>query len=182
MSVLVDRRRLRALEGRLRARIWGAGRGVTVGRRVHVGRGCRLILERGARLELGDGCTIDDQTTIAVYGAGRIALGPGVFVGSHATLAAHESVVVGAGTFLAELVSVRDHDHEVGVPPRLGRRTIAPVSIGEDSWLGSKVTVVRGARVGDRVVVGANAVVRGELPSDVVAAGLPARVVRRLEG
>jgi acetyltransferase-like isoleucine patch superfamily enzyme len=171
--------RVRRLEGRTRARLWAVlHRGVHVGAGVSVGRGCRLILEPGGRLVLADGCTVDVGSTLAVYRNGRLALGRGCFVGHHATLAARYSVELGAGAFLAELVSVRDHDHEVGLPPSSGRVDVAPVTIGTDVWLGAKVTVLRGARVGDRTVVGANAVVRGDLPSDVVAVGIPARIVR----
>jgi acetyltransferase-like isoleucine patch superfamily enzyme len=145
---------------------------------VWVGRGCRLLVEPGGRLVLGDGCAVDDGTTLAVSSGGRLSLGEGCFVGHHATLAARESVELGAGAFLAELVSVRDHDHQVGLPPSSGAFEVAPVRIGAGAWLGAKVTVLRGARVGDRAVVGANAVVRGEVPGDAVAVGLPARVVR----
>jgi acetyltransferase-like isoleucine patch superfamily enzyme len=173
--------RLRRLEGRARARLWAwLHRGVEVGARVSVGRGCRLILDPGGRLVLADGCSVDDGGTLAVYRGGRLQLGEGCFVGHHATLAARDSIELGAGTFLAELVSVRDHDHAVGLPPSSGQVDITPVRIGADAWLGAKVTVLRGARVGDRTVVGANAVVRGELPADVVAVGAPARVVRAL--
>ncbi len=108
-------------------------------------------------------------------------LGARSFVGHTCTLAAHERVEVGEGTYLAELVSIRDHDHAVGLPPSSGVIEISPVLVGARVWLSAKTTVVRGARIGDDVVVGANAVVRGELPSGVVAAGVPARVIRELE-
>jgi acetyltransferase-like isoleucine patch superfamily enzyme len=166
----------------LRARLWALRhRNVRVGTRARVGRNCRLIIARGATLVLGDGCTIDDGTTVAVYGSGRVVLGAGSFVGHHCTIAAHESVEVGAGAFLAELVSVRDHDHVVGAPPSSGRVDVAPVSIGADAWLGAKVTVVRGSSIGAGTVVGANAVVRGDVPAHTVAGGIPARVLRSLE-
>jgi acetyltransferase-like isoleucine patch superfamily enzyme len=174
--------RIRRLEGRARARLWAARhRGVEVGARVSVGRACRLILEPGGRLVLADGCAVDDGTTLAVYRGGRLVLGTGCFVGHHATLAARDLVELGAGTFLAELVSIRDHDHRVGSPPSSGRFEVAPVRIGADVWLGAKVTVLRGVRIGDRTVVGANAVVGGELPGDAVAVGIPARVVRTID-
>jgi len=125
---------------------------------------------------LGDGCGIDDGVTLAAYGTGRISLGPGSFVGHHATLAAHDSVEIGAGTFLAELVSIRDHDHAVGLPPSSGAVDVAPVVLGDRVWVGAKATVLRGARIGDGAVVGANAVVRGDVPPGVVAVGIPARL------
>jgi len=171
--------RARRLAGYTRARSWGLlYRGVEVGRRVQVGRGCRLVLEPGAQLVLADHCAIDDGSTLAVYRNGRIVVGTGSFVGHHATVAARESVELGARTFLAELVSVRDHDHTVGTAPSSGAFAVTPVTIGEDVWLGAKVTVLRGAQIGDRTIVGANGVVRGALPSDAVAVGAPAKVVR----
>lgn len=152
--------------------------GLAIGRGVRVGRGFRLFLDRGATLILGDECELDDGTTVAVYGTGRIEVGSGCFIGHHSTLAAHDSIVLGAGSFLAELVSIRDHDHLVGARPTSGQYHVEPVTIGESVWIGSKVTVVRGATIGNGAVVGANAVVRGVLPPRTVAAGVPARVVR----
>jgi acetyltransferase-like isoleucine patch superfamily enzyme len=179
VSPAVTRARVRRVEGRVRARLWAVLHpGVEVGARAWVGRRCRLVLEPGARLVLGDGCAVDDGCTLAVFAGARLALGPGCFVGHHATLAARDVVELGAGSYLAELVSVRDHGHEVGLPPSSGAFDVAPVRIGADAWLGAKVTVLQGARVGDRTVVGANAVVRGGLPGDAVAVGVPARVVR----
>lgn len=151
---------------------------VEAGARAWVGKGCRLRLDREARLVLGAGSGVDDGTTLAVYDRGRLELGPGAFVGHHATLAARELVKIGEGAFLAELVSVRDHDHAVGYPPSSGKVKISPVYVGAHAWLGSKVTVLRGASIGDGSVVGAHAVVRGTLPPGVVAVGIPARVLR----
>jgi acetyltransferase-like isoleucine patch superfamily enzyme len=164
---------------RLRARGWRfIHPGVQIGEDVRIGRGCRLFLDPEARLIVGNRCIIDDAVTIAVYGTGLIRLGDGVFIGHHATIAAHQSVELGAGTFVAELVSIRDHDHAVGSPPAAGQMTVSSVEIGENVWLASKTTVLAGARIGRGAVVGANAVARGELPPWTVSVGVPARVVR----
>lgn len=154
-------------------------RNVIVGARASIGRGCRLRLDPGATLELGERCDVDDGTTLAVYGRGRLEVRPRSFVGHHATIAAHELVVIGEGAFLAEMVSVRDHDHVPGRPPSSGEVSVNPVNIGEDVWIGAKVTVLRGAEIGDRAVVGAHAVVRGVVPAGAVAVGVPARVIGR---
>lgn len=57
-----------------------------------------------------------------------------------------------------------------------GSRT-APVRIGRGSWLASHTVVVAGASVGSGVIVGANAVVTREIPDNVFAAGVPARII-----
>lgn len=180
MSILAGR--LRRLAGRTRARRWALlHHNVQVDPGVSIGRGCRLRLDPGARLVLGKGCEVDDGATLAVYGRGRLEIGPGAFVGHHATLAAHELVELGEGCYLAELVSVRDHDHAVGRAPGSGEVDVRAVHLGARSWLGAKVTVLRGACVGEGTVVGAHAVVRGTLPAGVVAAGIPAEVLRTID-
>jgi len=182
MSLLAIQRRKRSYVAIARARYWRLLHpGVRIGRTVRIGSGCRLFLDPGARLVLGARCHVDDATTIAVYEHGCIELGPGSFVGHHCTIAARAAVEIGAGTYLAELVSVRDHDHVVGAPPGSGEMTVDPVVIGANVWIGAKATVLRGARIGDGAVIGANAVVRGELPPYSVCAGVPARVIRLID-
>jgi maltose O-acetyltransferase len=53
-----------------------------------------------------------------------------------------------------------------------------PVEIGTDCWVGIGVCILPGARLGDRCVVGAGAVVTGEIEPNTVAVGNPARVIR----
>jgi acetyltransferase-like isoleucine patch superfamily enzyme len=52
------------------------------------------------------------------------------------------------------------------------------ITLGENVWLGTGVKVLDGVSIGNRVVVGANAVVNENLPDAVVAAGIPAKVLR----
>lgn len=52
-----------------------------------------------------------------------------------------------------------------------------PVRIGDDVWIGARVTILPGADIGNGAVIGAGSVVRGKIPPMVVAAGNPARVV-----
>jgi acetyltransferase-like isoleucine patch superfamily enzyme len=54
------------------------------------------------------------------------------------------------------------------------------VRIGDGSWLGYGTVVLPGTTIGRHVVIGANSVVRGEIPDFCVAAGNPARVIRHM--
>lgn len=62
---------------------------------------------------------------------------------------------------------------------RLGKGE--PVTIGNDVWIGGNVTILPGVTIGDNVVIGAGAVVSRDIPSNSLALGVPARVVRTLE-
>jgi len=147
-----------------------------------LGPGVRLRIGATASVTVGDRCVIDEGTVIECRG--RLSVGERTVIGHHCTIAVAEEVSIGSDCLLAELVSVRDHDHAFEHPDvrilAQGQR-VAPVRIGRNVWLGAKVTVIRGVTIGDDTVVGANAVVTRDLPAGVVAAGTPARVVRTLE-
>jgi carbonic anhydrase/acetyltransferase-like protein (isoleucine patch superfamily) len=147
-----------------------------------VGRHCRIGVEPGSAVVLGPGAEIDDGVTLAAMAGGRIELGDRAFVGHHSTIAARELVRIGARTFVAELVSVRDHDHDPDQPPASGASLVTPVHVGDDVWIAAKATVVRGVSIGDRCVVAAHAVVREDTPPFSVVAGVPAKVVRTVAG
>lgn len=58
---------------------------------------------------------------------------------------------------------------------------IAPITIGNNVFIGARATILPGVTVGDNVVIGASAVVTRDLPSDCVAAGIPAKPIRTLD-
>lgn len=61
------------------------------------------------------------------------------------------------------------------------RTMSAPITVGDDVWLGSGVIVLPGVKIGDRSTVGAGSVVTDDVPPDSLALGAPAKVIRRLE-
>jgi maltose O-acetyltransferase len=72
-------------------------------------------------------------------------------------------------------------DHPLDAATRIsGLESGRPISIGDGAWLGGGVIVCPGVTIGERTVVGAGAVVTRDLPADVLATGVPARVVRVL--
>lgn len=142
-------------------------------------RGVRLRLGPNGRVVLGAECVIDEGSVVECRG--RLEIGDRTVIAHHCTVAVADSVVIGSDCLIGELVSIRDHEHEFRIPDLAmidqGRRT-DPVRIGRDVWLGAKVTVTSGVTIGDGTIVGANAVVTADLPAGVIAAGVPARVIR----
>jgi galactoside O-acetyltransferase len=77
--------------------------------------------------------------------------------------------------------TITDTDwHPVGAVERVGGKVgaSAPVIIEDDVWLGLNVVVLKGVTIGAGTVVAANSVATSSVPPRVVAAGIPARVVR----
>lgn len=167
---------------RLRAALWRAQLGrAALGAGVGVAAGARVLLRGGGRLVIGAGTQIDRDAQLQVL-AGRLEIGPGGHVGPGAILVARHSIVIGRDVLIAEYVTLRDQDHRFGLDPPTARNgfVTAPIRLGDNVWLGAKVTVLKGVTIGNNVIVGANSVVSRDLPDNVVAVGAPARVIRRL--
>jgi len=109
----------------------------------------------------------------ATLGPGTVVF-PGALVQSQASLGEH--VIVNTGAIV-------EHDCVIanGASLSPGCRTGGRALVGLGAFLGVGVTLAPRVSVGDRTIVGAGAVVVADLPPDVVAYGVPARVVRPLD-
>jgi acetyltransferase-like isoleucine patch superfamily enzyme len=151
----------------------------TFGSRVDVRRGFCLRQARGGVVTIGDRCILDNDMTIECSGTLRI--GAGTVFGHHCTMAAMDSIDIGEDCLIAEMVSIRDHNHRfdrLDVPVRDQGMTSAPIRIGRNVWIGGKATITKGVTIGDNAVIGANAVVTHDVPMNAVAVGVPARVIK----
>lgn len=96
----------------------------------------------------------------------------------------HGPVVVGDLTMLSTHVQVIGQDHGIADPETPMRldfpATARPVTtIEADCWIGSRVTIMEGVRIGRGSVVGAGSVVTRDIPPYAIAMGSPARVLRQ---
>ncbi len=88
-------------------------------------------------------------------------------------------MIIGAYTSVID----SDHTFAQGRPNVMHNSLVtAPITIGRGTWLAERVAVLRGSVIGRCCIVGANSVVRGELPDYSIAAGAPARVVGHVDG
>lgn len=128
---------------------------------------------------VGDGVVV--RPTLRVdYGA-HITIGARSFVNFDCVLLDVCPIVLGADCQLGPRVQLITATHPLDAAERRsGWEAGAPITVGDDVWLGAGATVLPGVTIGPRTVVGAGAVVTRDLPADVVAIGAPARVVREL--
>lgn len=150
-----------------------------LGARCDIRSGFHLVLGPDADLRIGPRCVLDRSMTIECYGS--LHIGREVIFGHHCTLASRQSLSIGDDSLLAEMVSIRDHDHRfdrLDVPIREQGSVSAPVVIGRNVWIGAKATIVKGVSIGDNAIIGANAVVTRDIPANAIAVGIPARVIK----
>ena len=90
-------------------------------------------------------------------------------------------VRIGDHCLIAPRVTITTASHPLDAAARReGLENGAPITIGDDAWIGAHAVINPGVTLGDRVVVGSGAVVTKSFGSDVVLAGVPARVIREL--
>jgi len=138
-----------------------------------------LCCEKGASIRLGDHCRLEGDVKLNTFGHGKIDIGNDCFIGAGSFLVAHEHIIIGAETAIAEYVSIRDHNHDPDAtgPIHLSPMQVAPVAIGRHVWIGAKVTIIAGVTIGDHAVIGANAVVTKDVLPGIRVAGVPARPI-----
>lgn len=111
----------------------------------------------------------------------QIALGDRVFVNYDCIMLDVAPIELGADCQLASRVQLLAGTHPVDPAARRpGWPYGAPIALGENVWLGGGVIVCPGVTIGAHTVVGAGSIVTRDLPSGVVAVGVPARVQREI--
>ncbi|MEU5841939.1 sugar O-acetyltransferase [Rhodococcus sp. NPDC047139] len=127
------------------------------------------------------GADVEIRPPLQVDYGYRITVGAGTFVNFGAVMLDVAPVTIGADVQMGPNVQLLTPTHPLDPELRRAKwESAVPIIIGDNVWLGGGVIVGPGVTIGENTVVGAGAVVTRDLPSNVVAVGVPARVTRRL--
>ncbi len=113
-----------------------------------------------------------------------LKIGKNCKIGDQVHITASESVVIGDDCLFASNIFISDTDHggkndSPVTPPDNRPLVTTPVSIGNCVWLGEGVAVLPGSKIGSGCIIGAHAVVKGEIPDYCIAVGAPAKPVKK---
>lgn len=114
---------------------------------------------------------------------GDVTIGDFTRIGIHCTVIG--PVCIGHHVNLAQGITVTALNHNFAdTNRRIDEQGIStkPVVIGDDVWIGANAVILPGVTIGRHVVVAAGAVVTKDVPDSCVVAGIPAKVVKKLEG
>lgn len=128
---------------------------------------------------VGEGCWIEPP--LYVNWGSRITLGDHVYANTGLTVIDDTFVTIGSHVMLGPRVTISAASHPVD--PELRRQAYQydlPVVLEENVWVGAGATILPGVTIGKNSVIGAGSVVDRDIPPDVVAAGVPCRVLREI--
>jgi acetyltransferase-like isoleucine patch superfamily enzyme len=156
------------------------------------------------KISIGDNVVIDDGCCLDAKGTDNtgIWIGKGVFVGRNTILSCKNGdividdaanigfncevfsasrVRVGKSVLMAAYTYLVGGDHlydRVDIPVLEQGRTARGIEVADNVWLGTHVVVTDGSHIGRDAIIGAGAVVVGDIPEFSIAAGMPAKVMR----
>lgn len=165
-------------------RWWAVARfsNIEFGKGVHVARGVHFQTTDGGKISVGAGTLICPNVTLAAKG-GVLRIGSNSLVNVGATIIATCEILIGKDALIAEYVTIRDHDHAYGNQEMSFTnqgRVNGRIDIGENVWIGAKVTITKGVHIHPRTIIGANSVVTKSLERPGIFVGVPVRKIKDL--
>ena len=126
-------------------------------------------------------------TDVVLYPRTSIIFPEMIYIGDHTHLGENvhlrggAKITIGKWCQIANNAIILTGDHKIDGSLYYGRNIFANVEIGDNVWIGSNAIILAGVNIGKNSVVGAGAVVTKDVPPNVIVAGVPARIIKKIE-
>lgn len=114
--------------------------------------------------------------SLVIDKGGKVSFGKGVFINSYCPINCKAAIFIGNNCLSGEGVKIYDHNHrfrDLKTPIAEQEFRSSPVSIGNDSWIGSNVVIIKNAKIGDQVVGDESVIGRVIHPHSIVRSSFP---------
>jgi acetyltransferase-like isoleucine patch superfamily enzyme len=182
---------------------------IKTGRKVFIGRNTKI--HNSANISFGKSVTIDKYCDIDGFSLEKIFFGDCVKIGAYSTLSstshlskygkglkignnsavgqftefgAAGGIEIGSNVIMGSYISFHSENHNFKDPSKPIREqgvTSKGIVLGNNIWVGAKVTFLDGCIVGDNSVVAAGAVVNGIYPDNSIIGGVPAKIIKQIK-
>lgn len=150
----------------------------------------RKYIDFGENLTTGVGCRFDSFPGSDSYKI-KIQFGKDVQINDYVHIVGMDNITIGDNVLMASHVFISDNSHgcykgsvndsNPMVPPTQREYYTAPISIGNNSWIGEGVIIMPGVTIGEGCVIGAHSVVSRNIPNYSIAVGSPAKVIKKYD-
>ena len=109
----------------------------------------------------------------------NLHIGKNVFINSGCKFQDQGGIYIGDGALIGHNVVIATLNHDFNPEKRRGMYP-KPVTVDKNVWIGSNSTICPGVKIGDNAVIGAGSVVTKDVPENMVAVGVPAKVIKSI--
>ncbi|WP_233532124.1 acyltransferase [Paenibacillus alkalitolerans] len=143
----------------------------------------KMYLNKFGQLSIGRGfkvVALPWATQVTVEKGAVLSIGDDVFINAGCGIAATKEIHIGNHVRIGPRTSILDSDYhqlDADVPlDRLHR----PIIIEDNVWIGTRCTILPGVTIGKNSVIAAGSIVNKDIPPNVVAGGVPAKIIREI--
>jgi len=132
--------------------------------------GATIHIHSGGCLKIGQRVGVAKNSVLSILPGAILELKDGCMIGHGVTIFCANWVVVGAQTRIAHYSSLVDHDYDIysGESWFDSPKVSSPIIIGDNAWLGSHATILKGVTIGRKCVIGAQTIVLKSVPEGML--------------
>lgn len=129
---------------------------------------CVLDFEKKSKVVLGSKFSMREGAQVHVRNGGEFVVGDNVFINSGCMITSHEKIEIGNGVKIGPNTIIYDHDHKFHGQEGLQAKQFesSPIIIGDNTWIGASVIILKGVNIGKNCVIGAGTLIKENIPDN----------------
>ena len=158
------------------------GKGVTIGHNTILDGYASTKIIFGDYAKIGAYSCLTTTSHLSKYGVGLV-MGSNSAIGDYTHFGASGGIKIGNDVIMGSYISFHSENHSFSDKSILIREqgvTSVGIILGNNIWVGAKVTFLDGCIVGNNCVVAAGAVVNGQYPDNCIIGGIPAKIIKTI--
>ena len=138
----------------------------SIGKSLRAFKDATLDIYHGGSCIIGNNVRIDCNSNVVVTEGAELSIGDNVGIGYFNRVVCRSKIAIGSNTILGPNVMIYDHDHIYSSETGVDRKEYltSEISIGENCWIGSNTVILRGTHIGNRCLIAAGCVIKGDIP------------------
>ena len=160
-------------------KIRGSARNIIIEENVSINGDIDIRNRENGKIKISKDVSIDTNSRFVVANNAILNIGTGCRIGPYSIFNCGDDISIGGDSIFGGYCYFQTSNHGIkkGELIKNQKHTYGKISIGEGVWIGAHVKILAGTSIGDGAVIGANAVVTKDIPSNAIAVGTPAQVI-----
>lgn len=154
---------------------------ITIGNNVYLRRNVELRSHHDAEIKIANNIRVDRGVRILAANSSTVDIKSGTRIGLYSIFNGGDSITVNENCLISGFVYLQTsmHIHEDDAPIKNQGYDHKPITLGPNSWLGAHVVILPGVTLGEKCVVGSNAVVNKSFGTKMTIVGVPAKSINK---